>query len=195
MKRLIAICSLIALFLLVFSFSALAASYRHPATGLVFPDRLASLKKGEVKNFEKERPGLGISVGYNAPGIAMTIFVYDYGIKDIPRSIDDPAIRRHFEQVVGDVTVLGKRGQYDNLQQLSEKAVVLSPKRKGPKALLATFRYILNGRDTLSRLYLTSYKGHFVKIRYSYDNDRYNNRRADKILRQALDSLARMLAR
>jgi len=56
--------------------SAEAAPYQHPETGLVFEENLGGLTKGNVRNFEEKYSGFGISIGYNAPGITATVYIY-----------------------------------------------------------------------------------------------------------------------
>jgi|WetSurMetagenome_2_1015567.scaffolds.fasta_scaffold04467_8 hypothetical protein len=192
MKRHISICLAVSLILLFFSVSAFAAPYRHSATGLVFPDRLASMKKGEVRDFEKDNPGLGVSIGYNAPGIALTIFIYDYRIKEFPDGPGDPVMKQHFDQVLGDVMKMGEQGKYDYLilENIADE-IVLGASKKGPRALSASFSYILNGEKSLSALYLISYKKNFIKIRFTYNENVKG--KATLILRQLLYRLALML--
>jgi hypothetical protein len=191
MKRRVFICSLIALLLLLFTSGVFAASYQHPATGLVFPDTLASLKKGEFTDYEKRQRGLGIGVSYTASGIAANIFVYNFGIRDFPAGPDEPAMKKHFEQVVGDVVNFGKQGKYLNLKQLSEKEVVLGPSPNGPRALSASFSFMVNKMDSVSSLYLISYKKHFIKVRYTYDKKVKD--KGDAILARLLNELAAMM--
>jgi hypothetical protein len=190
MRRDIYICSLIIAALLLFASGASAAPYQHPATGLVFPDRLASMQKDKVTDYEKDNPGLGVGIGYNSPGITLTIYVYNYGIKSLPGSPDDPAIRQHFAQVVGDVMTMGLRGRYIDLVKSQETEVVLGSSPTGPKALSASFSYVQNNVERLSKLYLTSYKNHFVKVRYTYNKGVHV--RAENTLRQLLEELAVM---
>lgn len=192
MKRHILICLAVSLILLFFSVSAFAVPYRHSATGLVFPDRLASMKKGEVRDFEKDNPGLGVSVGYDAPGIALTIFIYDYRIKEFPANPDDPAMKKHFDQVLSDVMKMGEQGKYEYLilENISDE-IVLGASKKGPRVLSASFSYVLNGEKSVSALYLVSYKKNFIKLRYTYNEN--VKAKAKVILRQLLYRLALML--
>jgi hypothetical protein len=191
MKRHIAIFSVVVLFLLLFSFSSFAAPYQHTATGLVFPDRLASLQKDKVTDFEKDHPGLGVGIGYYSHGITLNIFIYNNGIKDLMAGPDDPTMKKHFSQVIGDVFALEQRGKYVNLQKLSESEVVLGSSPKGPKALSASFSFVANNVERLSKLYLICYKKHFVKIRYTCNKNMKQT--AEKTLARVLNELAVMM--
>ncbi|MDP2277273.1 MAG: hypothetical protein Q8K51_03525, partial [Nitrospirota bacterium] len=44
---------------------AQTTQYRHPATGLIFPDSVEGIIRGNVTDFEGKNPGLGISVAYD----------------------------------------------------------------------------------------------------------------------------------
>ena len=57
-----------------------AAPYQHPETGLLFEETMGGLTKGNVRNFEEKYPGLGVSIGYNAPGITATVYIYNLGL-------------------------------------------------------------------------------------------------------------------
>ena len=68
---------------------ALAEAYRHNETGIVFPDRVTILeKRAEVTSYEAKSPGLGVSVGYDGPGITVTVYVYTMGMKSIPTDLN-----------------------------------------------------------------------------------------------------------
>lgn len=181
-----------ALLLLLFTATSFAVPYRHKATGLVFPERLVSMKKAEVRDFGKNNPGLGVSVGYNLPGIALTIFVYDYGIKEFPAGPEDPVMKKHFDQIVGDVMKMGEQGKYEYLilEKISD-VIVIGSSPKGPRALSASFSYEVKGEKSLSELYLISYKKHFIKIRYTYNEA--VEKKAKMVLGQLLNRLALMM--
>ena len=73
---------------------ALAEAYRHNETGIVFPDRVTILeKRAEVTSYEAKYPGLGISVGYDGPGITVTVYVYTMGMKSIPTDLNSLVLK------------------------------------------------------------------------------------------------------
>lgn len=79
---------------------ACAAAYRHGRTGIVFPDRVATLEKeARVTDFEAEFPGLGVSVGYNGPGITVTVYIYTQGLDVIPTDLESYILMDHFFKI------------------------------------------------------------------------------------------------
>ena len=146
-----------------------AAQYRHPATGLEFPDTIAGMMKGNVTDFEKKHPGLGVSIGYNGPGITVTIYLYNLGLKSISNDVAAPIQQKHFNEAVQEVYWAGKKGYYRSLKELGKGTTFLGSNHVGPKALFASFNYIQNGIERLSKLYLTGYENHFLKIRFTYN--------------------------
>lgn len=150
---------------------AAAEPFRHSETGLVFPDQLAGMDRGMVTDFEAEQPGLGVSVGYNAPGITLTIYLYNMGMESVPDNIESAIFISHFKQVVDDVVQAGQAGYYGNLKKTSETSVPLLIRKNGPRAFSASFSYTQNGVDRLSKLDLLPFRKHFLKVRFTYDRD------------------------
>lgn len=172
MKRLRWILSLVVLLLLSVACDSIAEPYQHPATGLVFPDQISGMKKGKVTDYEVEHPGLGVAIGYNALGITVTIYLYTLGMKSLPSNLESQVFRKHFAQVVGEVIRAGEKGMYENVKKASEGEVFLKgTTQTGPKALSASFSYLQNGRERLSKLYLLGHKNHFLKVRFTYDRN------------------------
>ena len=78
-------------------------SYRHPATGLVFPETLVEMPMVSLTDHEKDNPGLGVSIGYNAPGITVTVYLYTLGLRSISGDPASPILKEHFNQVIQDI--------------------------------------------------------------------------------------------
>ena len=148
---------------------AQTTQYRHPATGLTFPDSVDGIIKGNVKDFEGTSPGLGVSVSYDRPGITVTVYVYNLRLKSIPDDLSSPVLKNHFAQVMNDIYEVEKRGYYKFVKKTAEGITFLRADKTGPQALSASFSYVQNGVDRLSKLYLLGHKNHFVKIRFTYD--------------------------
>lgn len=150
----------------------LAESYRHAATGITFPDRMATLaKEKQETNYEAKTPGLGISVGYNEPGITVTVYVYTMGMKTIPADLNSSILKDHFRQAAGDIARLVEMGYYSNLNKISEDEVVWGDNGADARSLHGLFSYRQSGRDLLSHLYLLGFRNHFIKIRFTYDKE------------------------
>lgn len=188
MKRFARTC-ILAILLLVTSVAEVSAEpYRHPATGMVCPDQLADMDRGKVTDFEAEEPGLGVSIGYNAPGITLTIYLYNLALEPFPDSLESPAFAAHFKQTVDDVVQAGQLGYYVGLKKTAETAVSLTARHDGPKALCASFSYAQNGVERLSKLYLFPCRNHFLKVRFTCD--RTLQHLAEDTLDQVLEYLA-----
>jgi len=185
LKTLVWICSLVVLLLIAAVPGVSAEAYLHPETGMVFPDRLAGMERGTVTDFEKEHPGYGVSIGYNAPGITVTIYVYNLGMESLSDSLESPELLEHFGQVVEDVMQAGRMGLYNSLQKTSESVVVFPPRQSGRGALCATFSCVQQGVERNSNLYLLAFRNHFLKVRFTSDRS---------VQAQAEDTLDRFLA-
>jgi hypothetical protein len=144
-------------------------SYRHPATGLIFPDSVEGIVRGNVNDFEGQNPGLGVSVPYDRPGITVTTYIYTFGFKSIPNDLSSPTLKNHFAQVLQDIYEMEKRGYYKFVKKTAEGIIFLRADKTGPQALSASFSYIQSGTERLSRVYLLGHKQHFFKIRFTYD--------------------------
>ena len=150
--------------------TAVAKPYKDKSTGLVFPDKIATLVKTSETNFENRSPGLGISVGYNAIGSFVNIYVYNYRRKSIPEDVQSPVVKAHLKKVFNDILEEERRGFYKGVKKLGQKVVPLNPKDpEGPKGWLLSMTYKFKGVDIISKIFLTTYKNTFLKIRYSYN--------------------------
>jgi hypothetical protein len=152
--------------------SAFAEAYRHEPTGIVFPERLATLEKeSEVTDFETERPGLGVSIGYNGPGVTVTIYIYTMGLKKIPSDLNSPIMKASFTQAANEIEMAGEQGIYRDVTKLSEGEATWGPEESGVNMLHASYSYNRDDEDRLSHLYLTGYQNHFLKVRFTYDKE------------------------
>ena len=102
---------------ITFTADAQTTQYRHPATGLVFPDSVDGIIKGNVKDFEGTSPGLGVSVSYDRPGITVTVYVYNLRLKSIPDDLSSPIFKNHFAQVMNDIYQVEKLGYYKSVKK------------------------------------------------------------------------------
>ncbi len=144
-------------------------AYRHPATGLIFPDSVEGIARGAVTDFEGKNPGLGVSVAYDRPGITVTVYLYTLGLRSISGDLASPILKEHFNQVIQDIYKVEKLGYYKFVKKTAEGITFLRADKTGPQALFASFSYVQNGIERLSKVYLLGHKQHFVKIRFTYD--------------------------
>jgi hypothetical protein len=162
---------IIVITLLLFNISW-AEPYRHPETGLIFPEKVAGLERQpKVFDYEVSDPGLGMSVGYNGPGIVATVYLYTMGLHDIPGDVNAPVIKDVFRSAADEIATMNKYGYYSGLVTLFERTEPLSNAGTGRQTLHGNYRFFRVGHqiESLSHLYLTSYRNHFFKVRYTYD--------------------------
>ncbi|EIM02332.1 hypothetical protein UU5_01262, partial [Rhodanobacter sp. 115] len=119
--------------------------------GMNFPKHLATFTLDSVINNERDIPGQGTSLLYDAVGVKASVFVYDLGIKNIESGIDSTTVRDEFLKTSGDVRTVHPDAQ--NLH--SSKHLTVS----GISLLHVAFQYVESEpgtRDTVfSNLYIT----------------------------------------
>lgn len=171
---------------------ALADPYHHATTGIVFPDHIATLEKEEqITDYEAENPGLGVGVGYNAPGITVTVYIYTMGNKIIPTDLKSSVLMNHFSLVSGEIVKTGSMGYYSDVMRISENEIVWSDDRMGTKSLHASFNYNQHGQDRVSHLYLLSIENNFLKVRFTYDKEIKES--AEKLQKEFLEEFSSIL--
>ena len=181
----------ITIILLMFQ-RASAEAYRHSETGIVFPDRVAILeKRAEVTSYEAKHPGLGISVGYDASGMTVTVYVYKMGMKSIPTNLNSLVLKNQFKQAASDIVSLGELGYYSNVKKISDGEVSWGAAGADKRSLHAFYSYSQKGQDRLSHLYLMGFRNHFFKVRFTYDKE--VEKPAEKVQKKFLKEFSRIL--
>src|SRR5262245_22706350 len=71
--------------------------------GLTFPAIVAGAERFSLREYEKENPGLGYSVGYRRPDAVATVYVYDLKQRDIPDDPSAPAIKQQLAAATSDI--------------------------------------------------------------------------------------------
>ncbi|MBC2736563.1 MAG: hypothetical protein HF981_19540 [Desulfobacteraceae bacterium] len=168
-----------------------ADRYRHSPTGMTFPDHMAKLEKEQITNYEEKHPGFGVSIGYNGPGITVTVFVYTMGMDTIPTDLNSSVIKNHFKQVKNDIVKAEKMGSYSEVEMISEGVVTWGDTGANVNSLLASFSYKQKNRKRLSYLYLMGFRDHFLKIRFTYNVEM--QKEAEKVQEDFLREISSML--
>lgn len=158
--------------------------------GISFPRTLGGFELRSVIDNEKSNPGLGSTLLYNAPGVKVSVFVYDHSVRNIPKGIDSKIIHSELAQAMGNV-----QQAYPDAQILVREERLLVA---GIPILQSAFQYTEmrpGSRDTVfSHLYLTARKGNFVKVRATYSaTDRPELGRRIQI--QFIEALCQILAK
>jgi len=132
--------------------------------GTNFPRTLAGFELRSVIDNEKSNPGLGVTLLYNAPGVKISVFVYNHSQSNIPDGIDSTLVYNEFGKASGNV-----QQAYPDAQLLAREDQYLVA---GIPLLQSAFQYTEmrpgSREAVLSHLYLTARKGNFVKVRATY---------------------------
>jgi hypothetical protein len=88
--------------------------------GLTFPPLVAGAERFSLREYEKENPGLGYSVGYRQPDAVATVYIYDLKQRDIPDDPSAPAIKAQFAAASADVFRTQQQGVYLKVESRGE---------------------------------------------------------------------------
>ena len=166
-------------------------SYVHVPTGFVFPMQLGPLARANVETFEPR--DLGIAVRYQSPTVKVDLFVYHLGQKNLPDGPNSPLVRRELKQVLDDVQSLAQQGHYQGLGRVTESKARLGDATGGVDLAAATFGFTQGGVARSSRVYLTALRGHFVKVRCTYNKPAGDETGGEQAADAFLAELAKVL--
>jgi hypothetical protein len=107
---------------------------------------------------------LGRTFGYVTDGISLTIYVYDYGLRDLPEGPDSVAACEQFERARDEIE---NGGNYQNVTLRGEHTRRMNDTAAAPLAREALYDFQRNGIDGVSGLWLTAHDGYFIKLRLS----------------------------
>jgi hypothetical protein len=139
---------------------------------LKLPQNIGPLRYSGENRFSDRR--LGRSFGYNTSGISLSIYVYDYGVRDIPDG-DSAPLCEQFESAKLEIE---RGGNYENVVLRGEFTRPLAGQTGGPDdtepastaglvAREALYEFDRHGMHAVSVLWLTAVDGHFLKLRLS----------------------------
>ena len=144
--------------------------YRHRKTGIVFVD-VDGFKREDVHRYDKA--ALGYSVEYNSEaGVRITIYVYDFGLKEIPTGPFSPIIRQQSLRARGDIYRAKEKGSYQDVKDMWSGIVMLGDNERAPLIRKLSFTLRRDDQDHRSELYLTGFKKHFLKIRVTFPSEK-----------------------
>jgi len=107
---------------------------------------------------------LGRSFGFGAAGISLIVYVYDYGLEDLPDGPDSVPACEQFERAKHEIE---HGGNYQNVVLRSEVTRRMKDAVDAPLAREALYEFDRNGVHAWSYLWLTVADGYFVKLRLS----------------------------
>ena len=146
-----------------------AAVAQVPATqtvtlyGLTFPPAVADAERFSVREYEKENPGLGYSVGYRLSDAVATVYIYDLKQRDIPDDPSAPAIQAQFAAASADVLRTQQQGVYFKVEPRGEFS--MTDARGSTRLLCAAFQLTRTGGELASYLCVGGWNNRFVKFR------------------------------
>ncbi|HMN50951.1 MAG TPA: hypothetical protein PKB01_02690 [Xanthobacteraceae bacterium] len=160
-------------FVAALAFAALAAASVSASAqevvnvfGFRFEDSLGTLKRINVTDFEKTRPGFGYGVRYAAAGHRADIFVYDRGRKEISADIRSEEQRQEFTIAGREIQLARQSGIYS---EGKEGERFEYPAAKAP--FFSCQRFTITRKDggqEDSVLCLGARNNKFVKIRIAF---------------------------
>jgi hypothetical protein len=131
--------------------------------GIEFPE-IKGWERGDIRTFPSA--ALGYSIAYQSPdGGAVTIYVYNGGLKTVPSDVNDKAVKAEIDRAKNEITQIGKMGIYEGVKEVKNDTVTLGGTNGKVKALRSLFYFKVRGDEVDSEIYLFSYKNNFIKIR------------------------------
>ena len=125
------------------------------------PQNIGPLRYSGENRFSDRR--MGGAFAFNTSGISLNIYVYDYGLRDLPDGPDSIAACEQFESAKREI----ERG--GNYQNVSLRGEFTRAMKAGPSPLVreAVYEFDRNGIHAVSALWLTVADGYFLKLRLS----------------------------
>ena len=122
-------------------------------------------------------PALGYSYTYESnSGGRVTIYVYNGGKRTIPNDVNDPVVKREFENVKNEVFAAEQLGYYQNVKVVKSSVETIGASTKCQYGLL---NFTVRGNKVVSEIYLFAYDNNFIKLRATRapdkaDDDEFN---------------------
>ncbi len=122
-----------------------------------------------------DEPAWGASIGYNSlNGTAITVYVYDMGVAEIPDGLSSDTVRQEKHDAMEEIKEMVRSGVYTNYKLNEEKEIQLDIRsgKKLPAFFWSMYyeavmpEYNMNF-PTYSSAYVTVIKNHVLKIRVS----------------------------
>ncbi len=133
--------------------------------GIPLPGAIAGLSRADITNNEMVNPGLGYTIPYNGAEEKATIYIYDFGLNNIPEDPMSDVVRQHFEECIAQIMQMKDRGIYSGIE-IGDSYGIGSP-TSGLQFLCCEFMVCENDKLLDTFLFVTSYGGKFVKLRYT----------------------------
>jgi hypothetical protein len=84
--------------------------------GVSFPGTIGGAERVNVREYEKDHPGLGYSVAYRHDNAVSTVYIYDLQRRDIPGGASSPLIEAEFQAAKADIDRALRQGLYSTIR-------------------------------------------------------------------------------
>jgi hypothetical protein len=126
------------------------------------PQNIGPLRYAGENRYSDRR--MGRAYTYNASGISLKIYVYDFGLHDTPDGPNSAATCEQFESAKLEIE---RGGNYQNVTRRGEFSRAMSETGASPLVREAVYEFDRNGIHAVSVLWVTSANGYFLKLRLS----------------------------
>jgi len=126
------------------------------------PQNIGPLRYSGENRYSDRRMGRAFT--YNASGISLKIYVYDFGLRGTPDGPNSQAACEQFESAKREIE---GGGNYENVTLRGEFSRAMSAEATSPVAREAVYEFDRNGIHAVSVLWVTVAKGYFFKLRLS----------------------------
>lgn len=134
--------------------------------GIPVPVEIMGIERRAIVDNEVDNPGLGYTIAYQSGRITVTLYIYDFGVTDLPDGVKSPELNDHFSQCVDDAEK-GSANRNEPYELLGTYAV---GSNEFVDFYCAKFSGSTQQGPTLSSIYLSAKNGYFVKLRISCPN-------------------------
>lgn len=156
--------------ILALATTATHAATFEPALGVTLPDEVAGLTFAGKKEFSQKELGVNYAWQRNGPTRG-SVYIYTSGAGTIPDGTDAPIVRRHFDQVIGEVQQMAAIGRARSVTLTGSSEQVTRYPGCGPQFIWRGYEMVLDVGTITSYTYVTGLKNNFVKLRISHSKD------------------------
>jgi hypothetical protein len=146
------------------TFTRLADEYYVPEIGVTFPRTLGDFQLAGLISFPDPRAGFALR--YSVSEIRVDVYIYDAGLSSVPEGTSSSTVIQEFSQ-----TAVGLQrahaGLLEGTMNLSDQRH-FGAESKVLRMLSADFVFTHQGRRYQGFVWVTGYRGRFLKVRASY---------------------------
>jgi hypothetical protein len=166
-------------------------AYKEKQTGITFP-RIMGVCEIEGPH-EYDQPELGVSVTYWSMGSTkIDIYVYNGGHTNLTSGAKSDTVKKQLKIAEDNIFEMEKRGYYGDVKKMPNSSGAFKGKTGELDFISTTFQYTQKGRGRAaktspmqSHLVLTTYKGYFLKVRFTRVIDpKHDDDEIDDFLKQ-----------